>query len=238
MRVSRFSALLGAAALAVGLLSSTADANGRRGSIKDDYVEAAPVFSWAGFYVGAHVGYGWNDLSWQYSTVLASNDHESDGFFGGGQIGYNWQRGSIVFGVEADASFASMDGSTRCPNPAFTCGHEVNWMASIRGRLGTTVFSPMTLLYGTAGWGWADIDYSALPLLGGGTYSSTHSGFVVGAGIEHAVSANMSVKFEYIAYLLDEDTTGPGALSGGGGVTTVDLEPTLHTLKLGVNFRF
>jgi outer membrane immunogenic protein len=237
MRASSFTSALAAAALATGLLSSAADANGRRGSLKDDYVEARPVFTWTGFYIGAHVGYGWNDQDWQYSGVLVSTDHDGDGFFGGGQIGYNWQRGAIVFGVEADASLAAIDGSTSCPNPAFACSHDINWMATIRGRLGTTVFSPMTLVYGTAGWGWADIDYSALPLVGGGTFSKTHSGFVVGGGIEHAVTANTSVKLEYMAYLLDDVTTGPGALAGGG-VSTTDLEPTLHTVKLGVNFRF
>ena len=159
-------------------------------------------------------------------------------FFGGGQIGYNWQRGTIVFGVEADASLAAIDGSTACPNPAFTCGHDVNWMATIRGRVGTTVFNPMTLLYATAGWGWVDVDYSASPFVGGGNFSKTHSGAVVGGGIEHAVTANTTVKLEYMAYLLDDVTTPPGVLSGGGA-TRVDLDPNaLHTVKLGINFKF
>ena len=238
MKVPNVTAALGAAALAIGFLSSAAEANGRRGSIKDGpVVEYVRPFSWTGFYVGLHVGYGWNDQDWQFDTSPVSTDHDGDGIFGGGQIGYNWQTGTIVFGIEADAAWASIDGDKICPNGANNCEHEVNWLASIRGRLGTTVFNPMTLLYATAGWGWADIDYGT-PNLGigpSGSFSKTHSGFVVGGGVEHAFTPNTTIKFEYIAYLLDDVTAPPGTLSGP---FAADLEPTLHTVKLGVNFKF
>lgn len=236
MKALRFVAALSATALATTLFSPAAEANGRRGSVKDTYVEARPVFSWTGFYIGGHVGYGWSDLDWQYVGAPSSTDQDGDGFFGGGQIGYNWQTGSIVFGVEADASWAAIDGSTLCPNTAFTCAHDVNWMATIRGRIGTTAFHPMSLLYVTAGWGWADIDYSATTPGGPNfSYSETHSGFVVGGGLERAVSAHTTIKLEYMAYLLDDVTAPLGALSN---IAAADLEPTLHTVKLGVNFKF
>lgn len=229
-------AALGAAALSIGFMSSAADANGRGGSLKDGpVVEYARPFSWTGFYVGLHVGYGWNDQDWQFVPGATSTDQDGDGFFGGGQIGYNWQTGSIVFGIEADAAWAAIEGDKICPNPAFSCQHDVNWMASIRGRLGTTAFNPMTLLYATAGWGWADINYDTISAGVDGAFSKTHSGFVVGGGVEHAVSVNTTIKFEYLAYLLDDVTAPPGTLSGA---FAADLEPTLHTVKLGVNFKF
>ena len=43
-------------------------------------------------------------LPTHYSTDL-------DGFIGGAQAGYNFQRGMMVFGVAADISWTSIDGS-------------------------------------------------------------------------------------------------------------------------------
>ena len=73
-------AALGAAALAIGFMSSAADANGGGGSLKDGpVVEYARPFSWTGFYVGLHVGYGWNDQDWQFVPGTTSTDQDGDG---------------------------------------------------------------------------------------------------------------------------------------------------------------
>ncbi len=69
-------------------------------------VYAAP-FNWTGFYIGAHVGAGWSTEEW-----IAN--HNLNGFLGGAQIGYNWQSGWVVFGVEADASWADIKVSSGC----------------------------------------------------------------------------------------------------------------------------
>ena len=65
-----------------------------------------------------------------------------------------------MFGVEADASSSWVDGSTSC------FGHSVDWATSLRGRLGVAFNDNRTLLYGTGGVAWANIDYSA-PGFGG-----------------------------------------------------------------------
>ena len=90
-----------------------------------------PQFSWTGIYVGAHVGYGFSDLDWQFeATPGISTSHTGDGGLLGAQIGYNVQVRQFVFGVEADMSGAFIDGGTACPNPAFDCSHTFNWLAS------------------------------------------------------------------------------------------------------------
>src|SRR3979411_3084235 len=87
---------------------------------------AVAVFSWTGFYIGGHVGYGWFDRNSTlvntetavfFAPAIAAGALPSiygvnpRGVVGGGQIGYNWQSGMWVFGVEADIQGADGKGS-------------------------------------------------------------------------------------------------------------------------------
>lgn len=223
------SALLGLVSGAALLVSPGAWAGG-------DLASERP-FSWTGFYMGLHVGVGLSDVDALFTVVPASPwNHEGSGLIGGGQVGYNWQVGQVVLGVEADASFgAGLQGDAPCPNPAFACGSEVNRLASVRGRLGVTPFGAKSLLYATAGWGWADITYSAVPITPGGFINTTsQSGWVVGGGVELAHSSNMSLKIEYLAYLLDSETISAAPLAGNVAIG----DTTIHTVKVGLNYRF
>src|SRR5713226_8057512 len=83
----------------------------------------APVFSWTGFYVGVHGGYGWS----------TSQGLDLKGGFGGGQIGYNYQINNFVLGIEGDGAWADISQSSAfLPNTSF----RLNALASLRGRLG------------------------------------------------------------------------------------------------------
>ena len=74
----------------------------------------APVSSWTGFYIGAHVGTGWGTTESEINSVsgfggalggfvIPVSQTQSNGFLGGVQGGYNWQLGPwAVIGVEAD----------------------------------------------------------------------------------------------------------------------------------------
>jgi outer membrane immunogenic protein len=150
------------------------------------------VFSWSGLYVGTHVGYAWSETDWQDAlTPGLSSNHTGSGWLAGGQIGYNIQVRRLVFGAEADASGAWVDGTTSCTTRGFNCGHSYNWLASIRGRAGIALNGNRTLVYGTAGVAWANIDYMANDAVTGvplGTgFSQTHTGWLAGAGIEHMI---------------------------------------------------
>src|SRR5262249_22956204 len=73
----------------------------------------APVlWSWSGFYIGAHAGYGWgrdpfNDPRGDF--VLT--DIDSKGFVGGFHAGGNWQMGAFVGGLEIDLSGTDIKAS-------------------------------------------------------------------------------------------------------------------------------
>jgi outer membrane immunogenic protein len=210
-----------------------------RRSIKDEPLPYVPAVSWTGLYVGAHVGYAWSDVDWQYQlTPGFATNHQGEGGLVGGQIGYNLQVNQFVFGIEADLSGAWVDGSTLCPNPGFSCGHNVNWLGSLRGRAGAAVNGNRTLLYVTAGGALADVDYAATDVATGATFgtgfSDRHWGWVAGAGVEHMLTPNLTARIEYLYYGFDTVTAPAGTL--GAGATALDL--TTQTVRFGLNLKF
>jgi len=231
MRTKRaaFLAIVASAVLSQAALAADLGGAPRRARDEPLPYAPAPTFSWTGLYIGTHVGYGWSDVDWQFdNTPGIPTGHTGGGGLAGGQIGYNVQVNHFVFGIEADLSGSWIDGSTACPNPAFNCGHNINWLGSVRGRLGAAVNGNRTLLYATGGAAWADVDYTAP---GASGFSNTHFGWVAGGGIEHMLTQNLSARVEYLHYSFD-DATGPVA----GLATTV--EPKLDTVRFGLNLKF
>jgi outer membrane immunogenic protein len=219
--------------------AAAADLGTPRRPVYDEPLPHAPAFTWTGLYIGANVGYGWSNSDWQFAaTPGTSTSHSGTGGLVGGQIGYNLQVRQYVFGAEADLSGTWLDGSTACPNAAFNCSHSFNWLASVRGRAGVAVNGNRTLLYGTAGVAWADVDYAAKDVVTGANFgtgfSNTHVGWVAGAGIEHMLTPNLSARVEYLYYGFDSVTAPAGAL--GAGPAALDLNT--QTVRFGLNFKF
>src|SRR5262245_39355553 len=114
---------LGIAALAASsiAIASVSAANAADLPIRKAPV-AAPAWSWIGFYIGAHVGAGWGTIETQVpGGAFAFSSGTVNGFLGGGQVGFNWQTGPIVLGVEADASWTNIQGTTPCVVGILVC---------------------------------------------------------------------------------------------------------------------
>src|SRR5262249_22484843 len=180
MRTNR-SVLAALAAIMMGHAAAAADLGGApRSPINDALFPYGPAFSWTGLYIGAHIGYGWSDVDWQFAaTPGVSTSHGAGGLLGG-QIGYTIHVRQVVLGAAADLSSAWFEGSTSCPDAAFNCAHSFDWMASLRGRAGVAVNNNRTLLYTTAGVAWADVDYTAKDALSGATFGTTFANTHVG----------------------------------------------------------
>ena len=208
-----------------------------------------PVFvpTWAGFYIGGHVGYGEADfdsrvdLDYFDSINAARNDSYSffnslspDGLVGGIQGGYNWQINRLVLGIEADISFTDWGDSQssfnsnnvlRLGGPGGLAANEyafgstsadIDFLASVRGRMGFAMNN--FLLYGTGGIAWADADASArvevydattdLTTTWSGNRSFSDIGFVAGAGMAWMViPQTFSVGVEGLYYFFDQSKT-------------------------------
>jgi outer membrane immunogenic protein len=219
---------------------------------------AAPAFSWTGFYLGIHAGYGWSNST---ATVTdssgtlapASLDQNGDGFIGGGQIGYNWQFApNWVVGVEADISGTGIRNTTIVQGADIAgnlffgfnqmAERDVKWLASVRGRLGYAV--DRYLIYVSGGAAWADVDYTAGPAWGNlynpVTFNHNSSGWTLGGGFEYAFTNNWTARLEYLHYDLDGATIANpsgGALPGFAATQTWDRN-VIDVVRAGVNYKF
>ena len=203
---------------------------------------AAPVWSWNGFYIGAHVGGAWGTVESEFSDFpfpIASST--INGFLGGGQIGYNIQNGIFVFGIEADASWTNLKGTTPCLF-VLTCKREADVLGTITGRVGLTADRALIYVKGGAAWAHIEHDVSAF-----GTALVSDDkviwGWTVGTGVEYAITGNWSAKIEYNYMDFGSNTLNfaiPAGIPGGPGAGTIDVDATtrIHAVKFGVNYRF
>ncbi len=67
-----------------------------------------------------------------------------------------------------------------------------------------------------------------------GPHSDTHVGWVAGAGIERALTPNLSARVEYLYYDFDDVSASAGTVAPGAA----NLDPTIHTVRFGLNFKF
>lgn len=90
--------VLSAAALSV-LLATPVMAADMRMPVKAPPAPVIAAFSWTGFYLGAHGGYGWGDSAtreYDFGPVpnspgfLVNQTYDMKGAMAGGVLGYNW----------------------------------------------------------------------------------------------------------------------------------------------------
>ena len=195
----------------------------------------AMPWSWSGFYLGAHAGYGWgrDPRNEPFSAGTFLTDINSNGFVGGFQAGGNWQRGAWVGGLEIDLSGTGIKGSNTVSvstgpgnSETQTDTDKFDLLGSARARLGYLV-TPNVLLYGTGGLAWTRLVQSEIEVsVSGGSpstfTSSTPSwrfGWVAGLGGETRIqNSNWLARLEYLHY--DFGDSGSSFSSGSAGTTT------------------
>lgn len=216
----------------VGIFAATPQAGAA-----DIFYDSTPVKDWTGFYVGVIGGYGSGQAV--TDTTGVSTTIPLNGLIAGVTVGANKQIDKMVLGLEGDLAWSGQSGSATCVlDPRFACNGDLDWIGSVRGRVGYSVDS--ALFYATAGAafmrGNATITPSALATSIGlsGSHSDSYLGWTVGAGVEYALNDAFSVKAEY-NYANYGARTAP-AMTLAGPATTVNV--TSHIAKLGLNFHF
>jgi outer membrane immunogenic protein len=140
----------------------------------------------------------------------------------GGQLGYNYQIAPTwVIGVEGDFDGTGLNGGSQSilPEPfnvrsagvtnSFSAREKVEWLASVRVRLGYA-WGP-SLFYVTGGGAWERVSdnfllstsFAGLGASGSssaGSATSTLSGYAVGGGYEWKINPNWTVRAEYLHY--------------------------------------
>jgi outer membrane immunogenic protein len=223
--------LLGTVAV-VALGLSPAVAADMRMPVKAPAQVYAPLYNWTGLYLGLHAGYGFGNDSNLGIAGWSGND--GGGFLGGAQIGFDYQFApNWVAGVEGQISWIDADRTWVAPGFALT--RQADWLGSVTGRLGYT-WGP-GLLYVKGGAAWTNDDYTLLiggvpgAFTGGGSNST---GWTLGAGLEYMFAPSWTAKLEYQYYDFGNTTlVGPAPFTTG-----VNVDNNIHTVKLGVNYRF
>jgi len=214
-RTRRQRRLRGMVILAAGLGMLLAAASARAADIARPLAPApqvlpAPVFSWTGFYIGGHAGYGW-----AAGDGLAP---DPSGALAGGQVGYNYQfSNNIVAGLEADLSAGDLSGRIGGVRSS------IETLGSVRARLGYAAGPVMPYVTGGFAYGSQSIDVLGLE------QSKTHTGWAVGAGLEYALADHWTARAEYI--YTDLGSKFYDALGAEAGAST-------HAVRAGINFKF
>jgi outer membrane immunogenic protein len=210
----------------------------------------------------------------------AGGDDDRFGFLAGGQIGANMQSGNLVFGIEADAS-AHIDNHDVDEEAVFeffsdlgaaglndyvgqgfiTREADINWLATIRGRLGFAFGDAnQFLLYGTGGVAFAGVDSSLSGRFADdpngdicnacffGPSDSNDEikvGWTAGGGGEWAMTERVSLGLEYLFVKLGDDKR---SITFTGDDTPGETRPTfdivdkvdfdLSIIRAKLNVRF
>src|SRR5579885_1213860 len=231
----RFCKLLSAAAL--GTVLGVAAAQAADLAVRPSPSFAQPLspvpYNWSGFYAGINGGYAFGRSAWRDPSAGGSERFDTGGAIAGGQLGYNWQLGNVVLGIETDADWTNLSGSstagTVCAiDGGGQCQTQQNWFGTTRGRIGYAFgrFLP----YATGGVAYGD---RQVPLPSG-TSTSVSAGWAAGAGLEMGITKNWSAKIEY----LHLDLVTASLFSAASGASTLDVPVKDDLVRAGINYHW
>jgi outer membrane immunogenic protein len=228
------------------------------------YAKAPPMLpaaSWAGFYLGAHGGYGWKDNDFTQmvnpQNLAQTGGIKSRGWLAGGHAGYNWQYGRAVAGLEADASLGDLAGrSAAVTGPGGIGGtatdtleDRVKMLATARARLGWLP-ADAVLLYATGGLAWERLERTRTTANVNGGFAETeqrrtsldHFGGVIGAGAEWMPwGPNWVGRLEYLHYdfgKVQDAVTFTSTVPGSLPLFERRGRQTIEVLRAGISYKF
>ncbi|HQZ12175.1 MAG TPA: porin family protein [Devosia sp.] len=222
--------------------------------VEEDQVFApTSVYDWSGFYAGINAGYGGGTFAHPLviegfgEPISGSLDVTAGGFLGGGQVGFNHQFDNFVIGLEADLQGSTIDGrlsatlAGEVAGISADVGTRLDWFGTLRGRAG--VAFERALVYGTAGLAYGHTTSSvnasgevlAEPFSDGVDHNRW--GYAVGAGIEYALTDNLTFKTEYLYTNLGSAEVFHFD-AGELGSLTLDSAVAFHAVRGGLNYRF
>ena len=209
----------------------------------DPIVVDRSYFSWTGFYIGGHLGYGWGSSSTSNLPGIGNGDGfdgNADGFavqpygwLAGVSVGYNWQYDHFIFGLEADLGYLGADDTQE--NAGGFAIVEYGGYGTLTGRIGYA--DDRWLFYAKGGLALANIENTAGAFTGGDidpsdftSVDETRAGWTLGVGVEYAFQRDLSMKIEYLYMDFGADR------SSNFDGDRFEHENDIHTIKVGLNY--
>ena len=194
--------------------------------------------TWHGLYFGGQVGGGWGNYDYIFSSGSGTNvGSDLSGVIGGVLAGYNWEVGRFVLGVEGDISGASLSGTSSCVNATYACNASVDWLGTVRGRVGLPINN--FLPYVTAGVAFGGMTRTSTRLASSDTLtqSATHTGWVAGGGVDFSLANNWTVGGEVLYVDLGAESY-PAATVGAGNFSQVTIGSQFTIARIRALYRF
>lgn len=207
------------------------------------FLAATPAAAQSGAYVGIHGGYAGGSADWTGPInplalpVVPPNPpgHSPGGVMIGATLGGRLQSGRLLFGLEAEASWANSDDES--PSTylnGFTHRTDIDWTGSVTAQLGLQAGNAVP--YVEAGIGFVGANYAIID--GNGVapdqsdrVSATRKGLVVGGGVDVLLGGGWSARGEY-----NYGSFGTRDYQIGGNGWRIDQD--MHSFRLGVIYRF
>ena len=200
---------------------------------------ASDLHDWTGGYVGLATSVGL--MSAAGNSFYGG--HEAWDYAGavGVTAGYNFQRGSILWGLEADIQAGRLSATADYDtSSSYKMTGKWDWYSTLRARAG--IATGNAVLYGTAGLAVADVNLQscyqqpcALPYNRSPVYRGLLFGLAAGAGVEYAVGENLSFKAEYL-YLGFPSKYSMKTSDGSATLSETHLTTSAHLLRTGLNY--
>lgn len=214
------------------------------------FVPAPPPFTWTGIYVGINGGYSWGNIATTDTTGASPPaSFNSNGGIVGGTFGFNYQIDQFVVGFDGDIDWSGMQFNASSTSSSFfgtstaSLTYKNDILSTFAARFG--IAADRALFYAKGGGAWTEekFDLSGTdPLLGSlsGSNSFSRLGWVVGAGVEYAVTDMITLKAEYnyIDFGTKDETLTANSSVIGPLTASISSNPTMNVVKVGLNVLF
>lgn len=201
-------------------------------------VVTEPVYDWTGFYAGVFAGAARSQSTSSFNIPLLAMfvaiDDKVTGL-AGVQLGYDYQVDSFLLGAVADIALSGFETGMVDPGLGLDYSSKLGYLGTIRGRAGVLPTDSL-LIYVHGGLAHGRFN----PVLSGSLFpvpdlkASNRIGWTMGAGLEYAITENISVQAEYAyADLGTANATDPAVPTAPAAESL-----KLQTVKAGLNFRF
>ncbi len=191
--------------------------------------------TWSGPYFGLQVGVASTSFGYGVSHPLfsTSGDRSSTDFNFGAHAGVNGQIGMFVFGGEADIE--RLDGSrafsATLAGVNFAGSADAPWIGTLRARAGFSF--DRFLVYGTGGIAATRATFKASATnLFTNEVSNYFVGLALGAGVEYALTNNITARVEYRHVSFADNTFS----FTGADASKLDL--SINSVRIGASLKF
>ena len=213
-----------------------ADLGGKVAPIAAEPIYDAAPSIWQGLYWGGSLGYGWGTSEHYYNRNDNHGTARTDltGGLASLTLGYNYMvTPRFLLGVEGDIGLMDLSADDKVIFDGHVWKAEFGSLwGTVRARAGVLLGN--SLIYGTGGWAISEVNEVGYGDADGQTAHNqdVRSGWVLGAGIEHAFSPGMTAKVEYLHMDF-------GSYDGySENREHYSFENRIDLVRAGVNFKF